>query len=170
VTPFNRNHRRFGNSPSPEQGLHLAANWKTAIAEREEICCGCCIAPAFRRSVYFQHGTPLLPPTGDGRNTAGHASLDFSAQSHKGRPSRRQSRWATTRIQDRLGCSPIVHRVFIHCRDSRFQVVVRGGGSVVGNVGVFYLPALGLAVGLQYQGRHASPEVAFYLVTKGSCT
>jgi hypothetical protein len=42
-------------------------------------------------------------------------------------------------------CSPIVCRVFLHCFDSWFQMVVSGGGSVVGNAGIFYLQSpLGL--------------------------
>jgi len=37
-----------------------------------------------------------------------------------------------------LGAALFVCGIFIHCRDSRFQVVVCWGGFVVGNVGVSY--------------------------------
>jgi hypothetical protein len=99
-----------------------------------------------RRGVYSRHGTPIFPPARDDRNAAYYVALVFSAQSAKGRPSRRQSRRVPTRIQDRLRCSPIIYGVFFHCRDSRFQMVVCRDGFVVGNAGIFYLQSLGLVL------------------------
>src|SRR5450755_2666608 len=97
-----------------------------------------------RRNVYLRHGTLILPLIGDGRNAAYVVPLVFSAQSAKGRPPRKQSCRVTTRIQDRLCCSPIFYGVFIHRCDSWFQMVVYRDGFVVGNVGVLYLCSLGL--------------------------
>ncbi len=36
------------------------------------------LAPSFHRSVYFRHGTPILPPARDGRDAAGYAPLWLS--------------------------------------------------------------------------------------------
>jgi hypothetical protein len=100
----------------------------------------------FRQGVYSRHGTPILPPAGDDRNAAYDVALVFATQSAKGRPFRRQSRRVTTRIQNRLGCDPIVHGVFFYCRDSRLQMVVCGARFVVGNPGIFYVQSLGLVL------------------------
>src|ERR1700687_1802309 len=101
------------------------------------------------RGVYFRHGTPTRPPAWGGRNAPYDAALALTAQPAKGRPSRKQSRRVTARIQDCPGRGAVVHDIFIRRRDSRLKVVVYRSGSVVGNAGVLRLQPLGLSDGRQ---------------------
>ena len=105
----------------------------------------------FSKAYISAMGRNLLPHARDGRNAAYHAALGFSAQSHKGRPYRRQPCGATTRIQNRLGCSPIFDGVFVHRCGSWFQMVVSGSGWR------FLLTVSRSSCRIAISGRHASP-------------
>src|ERR1700687_5209926 len=114
------------------------------------------------RGVYFRHGTPTRPPARGGRNAAYDAALALTAQPAQGRPSRKQSRRVTARIQGCPGRGPAGYSILIRRCDPRLQVVVYRSGSVVGNAGVFHLQPVGLSDGRQvWRNGSEKPEGPF---------